>query len=105
MLVHLLVFLFFAIFGVQLLRGKCQWLVPGQEEEAEGGKLSRKGAVKSRRSRAVGILLLFCGVCVLVTGIGTLLQQPWVGRLVSALMIVIVIVGVIFIASSNKLRR
>ena len=105
MLAYLVVFLFFLIMGIQLLRGKCQWLVIGKEDEPDTGKLEQRGTVKSRRARAIGMLFLFCALCVLLVAIGTFIQKPWVGRLTSAFMIIVLLVGLIFIASSNKLRR
>ncbi len=104
MLVYLLIFLFFLVCGIQLLRGKFQWLIPEQTQQ-DAAKLGQRGADKRSKSRAVGLLFLFCGLCVLGIGIGTVLQLEWIGRLIAGIMALVVVVSLIFIGTSNKYKR
>ena len=104
MLIYLLLFLFFLVCGIQLLRGKFQWLIPEQGKKETKTKLGSQNAERSSKSRAVGLLFLFSGLCILGVGVGSALQQPWISRLIASIMIVVVAVSLILIGTRNKYR-
>lgn len=106
MLIYLILILFFLVCGIQLLRGKFQWLIPedGGRKERKG-KLSQKGAERSQKSRAVGVLFLFCAVCIVCIAMGSILKEAWISRVVAAVMMIVMVIGVIAIASSNKFKK
>ena len=104
MIIILILFLFFLISGIQLLRGKFQWLIPEEKKEKQKN-LQKKQQTRSERSKAVGILFLFCSLCILMVGVSSVLQIPWLSRAIAGIMCFMVLVGLVFISVSGKFRK
>jgi len=105
MLIYLILIIFFLVCGIQLLRGKFQWLIPEESEQRQQGRLGKKGSDRASKSRAVGILFVFCAVCILGVALGSILQEGWISRIVAAVMLLVMVISVIAIASSNKFKK
>ena len=105
MLIYLILIVFFLVCGIQLLRGKFQWLIPEESEKNQRGRLGKKGSERASKSRAVGILFLFCAVCILGVALGSVLKESWISRIVAAIMMLVMVISVIAIASSNKFKK
>ena len=102
MLIYLLLFLFFLVCGIQLLRGKFQWLIPEQGRRETQTALKQKGAERGSKSYAVGLLFLFSALCILGVAVGSVLQQAWVSKLIASVMITVVAVSLILIGTKNR---
>ena len=105
MLIYLILIVFFLVCGIQLLRGKFQWLIPEESEKRKQGRLGKKDSDRASKSRAVGILFLFCAVCILGVALGAVLKESWVSRIVAAVMMLVMVIRVIAIASINKFKK
>ena len=105
MLIYLILIIFFLVCGIQLLRGKFQWLIPEETEKRQQGRLGKKDSDRASKSRAVGILFLFCALCILGVALGALLKEGWISRIVASVMLLVMVISVIVIASSNKFQK
>ena len=102
LIVYTFMILLFCIPGAVLMRGKGAFLIAGYNTSSPKEK-----AVYDEKAlcRAVGTMMFSLAFCFLVAGIGTyfkLIALVWVGF---GLFLPVVIIGLIYINTSKRLKR
>ena len=102
LIVHLVFTLLFCILGVILIRGKGAFLIAGYNTSSPQEKAMYN---EKALCQAVGAMMFACAICFLISGIGSyfeLLFLCWAGY---TLLLIAVIVGMIFVNTSKRLKR
>ena len=102
LIVQLAMALLFCILGIVLVQGKGAFLIAGYNTSSP----QEKGAYNEKAlCRAVGIMMFGLALCMVIAGVGTWFVSSalmWIGY---ALFMVVIIVGLIYVNTSKRLKR